>query len=286
MTELVGFLYHPRVDRGRPAFEECRRMIAARGLGCWEGTRDTTTARGRRSSLARTRVILTLGGDGTFLAGARLAVPYGIPVLGVNLGRLGFLTEVDLAELPTGLRRCLDGDYRLEERTVLHFRVVRQGRRAAQSLAINEVVIHKGAATKLIRFQISLDGQDVGTIDADGAVVASATGSTAYSLASGGPILQPELPDLVLSPMNPFALTVRPIVFSPREELTVTLLRTAGQLTADGMFDRRLHEGDAVRVRAYERKLNVVRFTPPEVFFSHLRQKIGWGTPLVPSPES
>jgi NAD+ kinase len=281
VKEEIGLLFHPDVRRQQSALKEVRALLDSESVPYWEGTRDTT-ARGLSKQLRRTRLIMTLGGDGTFLYGARMAAPHAIPLLGVNLGRLGFLTEVDIGQLGAGLSRFLGGDYRLEERTVLRFALVRRKRHVLRSLGVNEVVVHKGGSSKLIRLEVELDAQEVGTIDADGVVIASATGSTAYALASGGPILEPELRDLVLAPMNPFALSVRPIVFSPGTEISITLPRGRAMLTVDGFLNRRVGAGDTVRVRAYERRLRVVRFTPPETFFRLLRQKIGWGTPLVP----
>jgi NAD+ kinase len=276
----VGLLFHPSVDRAQPAVVRVRELLAQRGRTAWEGIRD---ALGESApELEETELIITLGGDGTFLYGARLAAPRGIPVLGANLGRLGFLTEVDAAGLANGLQRFFEGDYRLEERTVLSFTQQRDDRIVASSLGINEVVVHKGGSSKLIRIEIALDGEEVGTIDADGVVIASATGSTAYALASGGPILEPGLPDLVLAPMNPFALSVRPIVFSPQDEISISLPRSDGMVTVDGFLEKRLLAGDLIRVKAYERRLNVVRFSPPSMFFRLLRRKIGWGEPLVP----
>jgi NAD+ kinase len=281
VRDAIGLLFHPRVQRQQRALAEARQLLESRDVPHWEGTRDTTS-RGLARQLRRTRLILTLGGDGTFLYGARMAAPQGIPVLGVNLGRLGFLTEVDVGELETGLKRFLSGDYRVEERTVLSFVLVRREKAVLRSLGINEVVVHKGGSSKLIRLELQLDHQEVGTIDADGVVIASATGSTAYALASGGPILEPELRDIVLAPMNPFALSVRPIVFSPGTEISIALPRGTAMLTVDGFLNRRLAAGDCVKVRAYDRSLKVVRFGPQETFFRMLRQKIGWGTPLVP----
>jgi NAD+ kinase len=228
-------------------------------------------------------LILTLGGDGTFLAGARLAAPKGIPVLGVNLGRLGFLTELEHDQLEEGFRRYLARDFRIEERNMLQVTLSRAGRAVARSIGLNEVVVDHSGEARILRLEIDVGGQRVGVIDADGAIVATASGSTAYALASGGPILEPTLRDLVLVPMSPFALTVRPIVFAPGQDITLAVVRGPGEMRVDGgRRGRTVAAGDVVRCGSYERPLKVVRFSPPESFYQRLADKLGWGRPLVP----
>lgn len=228
-------------------------------------------------------LVLTLGGDGTFLAGARLAAPHGIPILGVNLGRLGFLTELEADQLGEGLGRFLRGDYRLEERTMLQVALAHGDDVSQRMIGLNEVVVDHSGEARLLRLEIDVGGQAVGVIDADGAIIATATGSTAYALASGGPILEPSLGDLVLVPMNPFALTVRPIVFAPGQDVTLRVLRGPAEMYVDGAHDGvSVATGDVIRCGAYDRHLKVVRFTPPETFYRRLGDKLGWGRPLVP----
>ncbi len=218
--------------------------------------------------LRDTDLILTLGGDGTFLAGARVGAPRDIPLLGVNHGHLGFLTEIEAEEMQTGLSRYLDGSYRIEERTMLQ---------------VNEVVVDHSGESRILRLEIDVGGQRVGVIDADGAIVATASGSTAYALASGGPILEPTLEDLVLVPMSPFALTVRPIVFAPGQEISLTVVRGPAEMRVDGQGRaKEVAIGDVVTCGSHPKRLKVVRFSPPESFYLRLADKLGWGRPLVP----
>lgn len=283
VRQAVGMLFHQRVDRGLPVVVEARRALEAAGLETWEASREESPGRlGGR--LARSRLLITLGGDGTLLYGARLAAPRWVPLLGVNLGRLGFLTELEADEVCRGLERFLAGDFHFEERRLLEVVVERGFRRSFRGLGLNEAVVQRELEEGLIRLHITFDGQEVGVIDADGALVATATGSTAYALAAGGPILEPTIEDLVLVPMNPFALTVRPIVFPPRHSLTVELTRRPALLSIDGGLVRRLRPGDRVRVAGYARRLRMVRFGPPGRFYAAVRQKLGWGLPLVPIP--
>jgi len=256
--------------------------VRARGLEAFELQRDAPlhSASGR---LKDTVLVLTLGGDGTFLAGARLAAPRGVPVLGVNLGRLGFLTEVEADELEHGLARFFDGNYRTEERTILQVTLTRGGRELASSIGLNEVVVDHSGEARMVRLEIDVGGQAVGIIDADGVIVATATGSTAYALASGGPILEPTLGDLLVVPMSPFALTVRPIVFPPGQDITLTVVRGPAEMRIDGgRRGRAVVTGDVIRCGSHKRRLKVVRFSPPESFYQRLADKLGWGRPLVP----
>lgn len=277
---MIGFLLHPRVNRAMPALERARAVLQDAGVESWESTRDE-----RPSLTSRTRLLVTLGGDGTLLNGARLAGPRGTPLLGVNLGRLGFLTELEADGLAEGLRRFLRGDFRIDQRTLLQVRVHRHGAISRPMLGLNEAVILRSGETGMVRLALQVDGQEVGTIDADGVLIATATGSTAYSLAAGGPILEPTVEHLLMVPVAPFALTVRPIVFPPKQALTIDLPRGPAYLTIDGGQGRRLRAGDRVEMAAYRKPLQMVRFSPPERFYALLRQKLGWGLPLVPTPE-
>lgn len=274
----VLILHHPRADRS--SVDAGRQALRRAGVESWEASREHE--RQLAAKLKGTGLIVTMGGDGTFLAGARLAAPRGIDILGVNLGRLGFLTELEATELTGGLERYLAGDFRIEERTVLQA-TLRSGDRArARAVGLNEAVVHRTREARMLRVEIDVDGQAVGVIDADGVMVATASGSTAYALASGGPILEPSLRDLLLVPLNPFALTVRPIVFRPGDALTLTVLRGQARMTVDGSRSHPAGVGDTVKVGPHPRRLKVVRFGPAEGFYARLRDKLGWGRPLVP----
>jgi NAD+ kinase len=276
-------LFHPGVDRKLPELAAARRRLEKAGLAVWEVHREASP-RELGARLRSTELIVTLGGDGTLLYGARLAAPRGMPLLGVNLGRLGFLTELDLHALDDGLDRYLKGACRIEQRLLLGVTVTRGERVLRRSLGLNEAVIQRGGEGGLVRLRFAVDGQEVGTLDSDGAIVATASGSTAYALAAGGPILEPTVEDLLLVPMNPFALTVRPIVLPPRQALSIHLVRGSGAMQVDGGPARRLRENDVAAVAAYPKRLEMVRFGPPGRFYEVLRQKLGWGHPLVPTP--
>lgn len=258
------------------------RMLEKHEVEAVEVQRDSPAGQAA-AAVKGAELVLTLGGDGTFLAGARLAAPRGIPILGVNLGRLGFLTELEVDQVEDGFRRFVGGDYRVEDRTMLQVTQVREGRSMARGIGLNEVVVDHSGEARMLRLEIDVGGQRVGVIDADGAIVATASGSTAYALASGGPILEPTLRDLVLVPMSPFALTVRPIVFAPGQDVTLAVVRGPGEMFIDGgRRGRTVATGDLVRCGSYPRRLKVVRFSAPEAFYRRLSDKLGWGLPLVP----
>ena len=257
------------------------RAMKARHVEAVELKRDAE-AETTNELLKDTDLILTLGGDGTFLAGARLAAPREISILGVNHGHLGFLTEIEAEEMEVGLSRFLDHSYRIEERTMLQVALARQGQNLVQEIGLNEVVVDHAGESRILRLEIDVGGQRVGVIDADGAIVATASGSTAYALASGGPILEPTLEDLALVPMSPFALTVRPIVFAPGQDISLSVVRGPAEMRVDGQGGHEVAIGDIVRCGSHAKRLKVVRFSPPESFYQRLADKLGWGRPLVP----
>src|SRR2546427_8403030 len=185
--------------------------------------------------------------------------------------------------MDVGLGRFFDGSYRIEERTMLEVTLSRKGGATVRDIGLNEVVVDHSGEARILRLEIDVGGQRVGLIDADGAIVATASGSTAYALASGGPILEPTLEDLVLVPMSPFALTVPPIVFAPGQDITLTVVRGPAEMRVDGQG--RGHQvaiGDVIRCGSHAKRLKVIRFSPPETFYRRLGDKLGWGRPLVP----
>jgi NAD+ kinase len=276
----VCILYAPGAERA--VVDTAVKALNDRNVDCWGADRDGP-AGAITGKLKDTTLVVTLGGDGTFLAGARLAAPRGIPLLGVNLGRLGFLTELEAEQVEDGLGRFIEGNYRIEERTILQVILHRKSKTLVRAIGLNEVVVNRAGDARMVRVEIDVGGQAVGVIDADGIMVATATGSTAYALASGGPILEPTLRDLVLVPMNPFALTVRPIVFPPGQDISLAIVRGPAEMRVDGARrGRSVETGDTLRCGPHPRRLKVVRFSPPERFYRRLGEKLGWGRPLVP----
>jgi NAD+ kinase len=224
-------------------------------------------------------LLLSLGGDGTLLRGARMVSPFGVPVMGVNLGFLGFLTSVAPAELDRAFADLVAGRVVSDKRMVLKARVVAADGTPRESfLALNDAVLHKGGFARVIRLGIYADGQEVGTYRADGIILSTPTGSTAYSLSAGGPIVSPTIDCIIATPICPHTLAVRPLVLPATEKVEVELLSASEELvlTVDGQDGAHLAPGDRLIVERAPNSLHLVRL-PGQTFFDTLRRKLRWG---------
>jgi NAD+ kinase len=222
-------------------------------------------------------MFIVLGGDGTLLSVARALGSRQVPILGVNLGSLGFLTDVALKNLYSTLESILKGEVEIDSRMMLEVDLVRKGENAASETVLNDVVITKGAIARIIEVGVEVDQQFVAIIRADGLIVSTPTGSTAYSLAAGGPILHPKLDAMILTPICPHTLTYRPVVISDRVEIELTLRGTPGEVyvTFDGQRSELLQPGDVVRVRKSRYSVKLVSL-PEKNYFQVLRHKLRW----------
>ena len=223
-------------------------------------------------------MVLVLGGDGTLLSVARLLEGTDQPILGINLGSLGFLTELGLDELFGSLERVLEGEYTIETRVRLEASHHREGEQIGHYQVLNDVVINKGALARIIDLEAYVDDQKVTNYQADGLIISTPTGSTAYSLAAGGPIIEPTLDVIVISPICPHTLTNRPLVIPGGSRVELCLRSDSGAvfLTLDGQEGKRLNQGDCVRVRASDKKVHLMR-TGARNFYDVLSTKLHWG---------
>jgi NAD+ kinase len=221
---------------------------------------------------------IVLGGDGTLLAAARALAKSGIPILSVNLGSLGFLTEVRLADLYATLEAWCNHCSIVDSRAMLHVEILRDGKAQSEYEALNDIVVSKGAIARMGDFAVHLGGQLAAAFRADGVIVATPTGSTAYSLAANGPILAPDVDALVITPICPHLLTLRPIVVRGDAEVTISVEGIPDQtyLTVDGQEAVQLLVGDALHCRRSVYSVKLVRIKPP-AFFDVLRAKLKWG---------
>ncbi|MDK2986396.1 MAG: kinase [Clostridia bacterium] len=219
--------------------------------------------------------ILVLGGDGTFLNTARTMADKDIPILGINLGQLGFLTEIDPEDLFEGLQKLLDGQYYIEERMMLKASVERGGLETESFTALNDIVVTKGAFARMIELKTYVGSQYVATYPADGLIISSPTGSTAYSLSAGGPIVAPELEVMIFTPICPHTLHARPMIINPNECLKVTVLSKQSEvmLTVDGQHGFKLQEGDIISITKSKYTTKLVRLKD-RCFYSVLREKL------------
>lgn len=227
-------------------------------------------------------LLVTLGGDGTLLWGARLVAELGVPVLGINLGHMGFLTSVTLDGMEEALERLFLGDYVLDSRSTLEATVVgAEGGRRDRYVALNDFVIHKGGMARVTRLDLLVGAnesrEEVGRFSGDGVIIATPTGSTAYSLSAGGPIVAPAMGCILVTPICPHTLAVRPLVIHAQETVTVVPLDVDGSLvlTVDGQAATDLFMGESVVIRQAAARIHLVRF-PGQTFFSTLRQKLNW----------
>ena len=220
--------------------------------------------------------LITLGGDGTMLRGARLIGGRQIPILGVNLGHLGFLTSCGGEELEQALERFAAGDYQAEPRMALEACTPHHGGRRWR--AMNDIVLHKGGFARVVRLHVLVNGELIGAYAADGMIVSTPTGSTAYSLSAGGPVVVPSLESIILTPISPHTLTVRPVVLPPSAEVSVQADDGPDELlvTVDGQVGATFAPGDLLEVRRASDPVLVVRF-PDTTFFARMRRKLGWG---------
>ncbi|MGB5309357.1 MAG: NAD(+)/NADH kinase [Arenicellales bacterium] len=222
---------------------------------------------------------IVVGGDGTLLHIAREIAPHNIPLAGINLGRLGFLVDIPREEMETILREILHGSYQKEERILLSASLNRDGECIHRAEALNDVVVSKGELARLIEFETLVDGTHVNTARADGIIVASPTGSTAYALSANGPILAPELEAITLVPICPHTLSFRPLVIDSRSNVRIRLL-DSGQdnsyVSFDGQSAVRLQDGDIVDIKMAEHRVKLLR-PVNHSHFDVLRAKLGWG---------
>lgn len=223
--------------------------------------------------------LLTLGGDGTLLRGARMLEGHEVPILGVNMGRLGFLTCCPAEQLEHSLMRFARGDYIVENRMQLHATVLGPDRRERDTwLALNDVVVHKGGFARVVALRVAVDDELIASYSADGVVISTPTGSTAYSLSAGGPVVVPTLETLIVTPVSPHTLAIRPVVLSAASKVTVQAEGAPEELmvTVDGQVGTTFGSGDMLSVSRAHRGIKIVRF-PGSSFFATLREKLGWG---------
>ena len=235
----------------------------------------------------RCDLVIIVGGDGSLLGAARELVMHGVPVLGVNRGRLGFLTDISPAEVEQKVGEVLDGKYLMESRFLLDSSVMRNGEQIGSGCGLNEIVLHPGESGRMIEFELYIDGQFVYSQRSDGLIVATPTGSTAYALSGGGPIMHPKLDAVVLVPMFPQSLNSRPIVVDGNSELKLVISKsnqTSPMVSCDGQVSIATAPGDIVIIHKKPHKLKLVH--PVEHnFYQSCREKLGWGSRLGDSQE-
>ncbi len=229
---------------------------------------------------ADAKLAIVVGGDGTMLAAARNLVRHHVPLVGVNQGRVGFMTDIGHDDMRSGIGAILDGKYSIEERALLEAEIRRNNKSVLQTIALNEAVVGKGSQGRLIEFNLLIDGEFVYTLRADGVIVATPTGSTAYAMSAQGPILHPAVPAFALVPLNPHTLSARPVSVSDRMMIEIVLVRALdARAHFDGFALADMQQGDRLLLK---RSADAVRFVHPPgySYFATLREKLRWSEVL------
>jgi NAD+ kinase len=235
---------------------------------------------GRGADLA-----IVIGGDGTMLSAARNLAHHKVALAGINQGRLGFMTDIALSEMSTSVGAILEGRHTIEERALIEAEILRGGRTLMRTVALNEAVVTKGSQARLIEFKLSIDGEYVYRLRADGVIVATPTGSTAYALSAQGPILQPTVPAFAIVPLNPHVLSARPVSVSDSSIIEIELLRALdARAHFDGFALTDLQEGDRLVLK---RSADAIHFVHPPgySYFTMLREKLRWSKAVGSKPE-
>ena len=224
-------------------------------------------------------LVVVLGGDGTLISVARLFSGKEVPILGVNLGSLGFLTEITVEELYTRLEKCLEGNPRVSERMMLEVTLHREGKEVETCYVLNDVVINKGALARIVDIETKVNSSFLTNYKADGLIISTPTGSTGYSLSAGGPIIHPQMSCIAITPICPHTLTNRPIVLPDESIISITVTSSFDEkvyLTLDGQVGFELREGDSIEVRKASKTTSLI-ISRSRDYFEILRTKLKWG---------
>ncbi|HEX6157027.1 MAG TPA: NAD(+)/NADH kinase [Burkholderiales bacterium] len=264
----IALIGKPRSAESESSLQQLREFLRKRGC--------EVLPDGQNAGDAKADLAIVIGGDGTMLGAARELVRHHVPLVGVNQGRLGFMTDIGLQDMQTGIGAILDGNYAIEERSLLDAEILRAGKPVLRTIALNEAVIGKGSQGRLIEFELRVDGEFVYRLRADGIIVATPTGSTAYALSAQGPILHPAVPALTLVPLNPHTLSARPVSVSDRCRIEIVIVHSLdARAHFDGLALHDMAEGDRLLLK---RSADAVRFVHPPGYhyFATLREKLGW----------
>lgn len=270
---------HPKLAESLQEAARIADFLRERGLDAPFGSLYDEKLR-RRVHAEEFDLLIAIGGDGTMLRAAHLCAPHGVPVLGINKGRLGFLFQVEETGWETLLQRLLADDFWVEKRMMLRAEHFRSGETLGNWPALNDVVVARGQQLRPIHISASVDGQYLTTYVADGLISATATGSTAYALAAGGPILPPELRNILIIPIAPHLSVDRAVVLSEGAAVRMTILSENAMMSVDGQLPVSLAEDDRVEIRAGEYAAQFIRFGDPGYFYRNLTAHMNQNSPL------
>lgn len=276
--DTIAILHQPRIPNSEPLAHRIAEWLNSQGVDTWVG--DTWDDEDLGGNGEQFSLLIVLGGDGSTLRAARLAVPYGIPIFGVNMGRVGFLSEAQPGEWQRKLTRVLAGDYWIERRLMAHAELQRNGRILQTLTALNEVVIGRGQQARVIRLHLRVDGDLVTTYIADALIVATPTGSTAYAMAAGGPLMPPQLQNFVVVPVAAHLSLNRALVLHEEAEISIRVdMDHDANLTADGQQSTALQDGDRVVIQKHDKPCCFARVESSGYFYRRLMRRLGFSWP-------
>jgi NAD+ kinase len=278
--ERIGFAYNPTIEAAIELSARAAGWCRTRGIGEWQHQSGDLEELVRE--LPTTDALVVLGGDGTFLRAVRAVAEVDVPILGINLGKVGFLSKAEAGELDGVLAKIVDGRFTIDERMALDGRILRDDRpiHETRHFALNDIVIARGALARVCRLDVSIDDTHLATFVADGLVVSSPTGSTGYSFSAGGPILDPVSRNLIVTPIAAYLSAIRSVVVSPEQTVYCTVVDAFEALVSvDGREDIPVQVGDVVEVRAFERPIRLIAPEGAQPFWDLLRHKVA----LLPS---
>jgi NAD+ kinase len=270
----IGFAYNPTIEATVELAARAAGWCRVRGIDQWQiqASDQATLLR----ELPTTDALVVLGGDGTFLRAARAVAEVDVPLLGLNLGKIGFLSKAEAADLEPVLEKIANGEYTIDERMAIEGRILPGGEgRGDMHIALNDIVIARGALARVCRLDVSIDGTHLATFIADGLVVSSPTGSTGYSFSAGGPILDPVSRNLVVTPIAAYLSAIRSVVVSPQQVVRCRVVDAHEALVSiDGREDMPIAVGDVVEVQARERPIRLIEPKGAQPFWDLLRHKV------------
>jgi NAD+ kinase len=276
----IGFAYNPTIEAAVELSARAVGWCEVRGIDHWQAQSGDQEVLVRE--LATTDALVVLGGDGTFLRAVRAVAEVDVPILGINLGKVGFLSKAEAGELDSVLAKITEGRFTIDKRMALEGRILRDGKPIdkARHVALNDIVVARGSLARVCRLDVAIDDTHLATFIADGLVVASPTGSTGYSFSAGGPILDPVSRNLVVTPIAAYLSAIRSVVVSPQQTVRCTVVDAYEALVSvDGREDIPVRVGDVVEVQAVERPIRLIEPEGAQPFWDLLRHKVA----LLPS---
>lgn len=271
---MIGILHQPRIPETAAMAGEIQGWLAAQGVTAWAGS--TWDEEAVNGNMGQFSLLIVLGGDGSTLRAARLSVPHGVPIFGINMGRVGFLSEAQLDNWQEKLTKVLQGAYWLERRLMLHAALERNGRILNTLTALNDIVVGRGRQARVLRLTLYVDGDHVTRYTADALIVATPTGSTAYSMAAGGPLLPPQLQNFVVVPVAAHLSLDRALVLHEEAEIAIEVqMDHEASLMADGQDGISMEDGDKVIVRKHDHYCSFARVESSGYFYRRLMRRLG-----------